>query len=224
MEVYFLKKLILHRSDIRGRNESQNIEECSEAKLQTTSTHFAQTLFLQLQLNPSPIPSPFWAQFKSELRPKLGQHGPKSTKPFPFFSFYFFFPPLAVSSYCFSAIPRLHQLLFRAAPFPHANVTAAPAFFLPPASYHLLSCCMFVPHAAHAANLKISFPTQEQTPPAGHDAHAYLQQLPVTWRPPGLALKANEKEEWRGWPFWVDRKRGLLVFLKGRKSKIRVGQ
>ena len=30
MEVYFLKKLILHRSDILGRNKSQNIEGCSE--------------------------------------------------------------------------------------------------------------------------------------------------------------------------------------------------
>ena len=38
MEVYFLKKLILHRSDIRERNESQNIKKCSEAKLQTAST------------------------------------------------------------------------------------------------------------------------------------------------------------------------------------------
>ena len=85
MEVYFMKKIILHRSDIRGRNESRNIKECSEAKLQTASTHFAQALFLQPQLNPSPIPALFLAPFKSELRPKLGQHGPKSTKPFPFF-------------------------------------------------------------------------------------------------------------------------------------------
>ena len=91
MEVYFLKKLIFHRSEIRGRNESQKIEECLEAKLQTAFTHFAQALFLQPQLNPSPIPPPFWAQFKSELRPKLGQHGPKRTKTFPFF-LHFFLP------------------------------------------------------------------------------------------------------------------------------------
>ena len=58
-KVYFLKKLILHRSDIRGRNESQNIKECSKAKLQTASTHFAQALFLQPQLNPSLIPALF---------------------------------------------------------------------------------------------------------------------------------------------------------------------
>ena len=55
MEVYFLMKLILHRSEIHGRNESQNIKEYSEAKLQTASTHFTQALFLQPQLNPSPI-------------------------------------------------------------------------------------------------------------------------------------------------------------------------
>ena len=30
MKVYFLKKLILHRSDTRGRNESQNTKRCSE--------------------------------------------------------------------------------------------------------------------------------------------------------------------------------------------------
>ena len=59
MEVYFLKKLILQISYICGRNESQNIEECSEVKLQTVSTHFAQALFLQPQLNLSPIPALF---------------------------------------------------------------------------------------------------------------------------------------------------------------------
>ena len=53
VEVYFLKKLILHRSDIRERNENQNIKEYSKAKLQTASTYFAQTLFLQ----PNSIPA-----------------------------------------------------------------------------------------------------------------------------------------------------------------------
>ena len=37
MEVYFLKKLILHRSDIRGRNESQNIEKCSKINVAYSS-------------------------------------------------------------------------------------------------------------------------------------------------------------------------------------------
>ena len=48
-ESLFSEKLILDRSDIFGRNESENIEECSEVKLQTASTHFAQALFLQSQ-------------------------------------------------------------------------------------------------------------------------------------------------------------------------------
>ena len=38
MKVYFLKQLILHRSDTRGRNKSQNIEKCLNVKLQTAST------------------------------------------------------------------------------------------------------------------------------------------------------------------------------------------
>ena len=55
MEVYFLKKLILHRSDIRGRNESQNIEGCLGAKLQ-------KPLLIPPLAPPKPIsfyPSPF---------------------------------------------------------------------------------------------------------------------------------------------------------------------
>ena len=194
------KKWGLKHRRVFGSEAADNLYPFRPNPLPSTPT--------QSQPNSIPFLSPIQVWIEAQVRPTW----PKEHQTLSFFFFLLFFPPLAVSSYCFSAIPRLHQLLFRATPFPHANVTAAPAFFLPPASYHLLSCCMFVPHAAHAANLKISFPTQEQTPPAGHDAHAYLQQLPVTWRPPGLALKANEKEEWRGWPFWLTEKGGCGFF------------
>ena len=55
MEVQFLKKLILHRSNIRGRNESQNIEGCSEQNCR-------QPLPISPKpssLDPSSIPNPF---------------------------------------------------------------------------------------------------------------------------------------------------------------------
>ena len=61
MEVYFLKKLILHRSEIRGRNESQNIEGYSEQNCRKS-----------LLIPPLHLPAHFFetpAQFKVHLRP-----------------------------------------------------------------------------------------------------------------------------------------------------------
>ena len=96
MEVYFLKKLILYRSDIRGRNESQNIEGCSGAKLQ-------EPLLIPPLAPPKPIsfyPSPF---LSTHFPPPFSWPKPKSNAAthFPFLSFSFlffsflFFPPLA---------------------------------------------------------------------------------------------------------------------------------
>ena len=100
MEVYFLKKLILHRSDIRGRNESQNIEGCSGAKLQ-------EPLLIPPLAPPKPIsfyPSPFLSA-QDQFQPIMAHFPPPFSWPkpkpnaathFPFFSFHFlFFPPLA---------------------------------------------------------------------------------------------------------------------------------
>ena len=100
MEVYFLKKLNLHRSDIRGRNESQNIERCSGAKLH-------EPLLIPPLAPPKPIsfyPSPFLSaqdQFQpimAHFPPPFSWPKPKPNAathfPFLFFSF-LFFPPLA---------------------------------------------------------------------------------------------------------------------------------
>ena len=138
MEVYFSKKLTLNRSNIFGKNEGQNIKECSEVKLQTTIAHFAQTHFLQPQLNSSLIPAFFWAPFKSELKPKLGQHGPKSTRPFPFF-LHFLFPPTWILlpcalQLCSSTTAKLLHCCFYSScllPFPMHQQTQQPLQPLP---------------------------------------------------------------------------------------------
>ena len=62
MEVYFLKKLNLHQSDICGRNESQNIEGCSEQNDRKTllipPLYSFQPISLKFQPNLRPISSP----------------------------------------------------------------------------------------------------------------------------------------------------------------------
>ena len=95
MEVYFLKKLILHRSDIRGRNESQNIEGCSGAKLQ-------EPLLIPPFAPPKPIsfyPSPFLSA-QDQFQPIMAHFPPPFSWPklkpnaathFPFLSFSFLF-------------------------------------------------------------------------------------------------------------------------------------
>ena len=76
MEVYFLKKLILHRSDIRGRNESQNIGECSGAKLQ-------EPLLIPPFAPPKPIsfyPSPFLSA-QDQFQPIMAHFPPPFSWP-----------------------------------------------------------------------------------------------------------------------------------------------
>ena len=61
VEVYFLKQLILHRSNILGRNENQNIEGCSEQNCRKS-----------LLIPPLHLPAHFFetpTQFKAHLRP-----------------------------------------------------------------------------------------------------------------------------------------------------------
>ena len=104
MEVYFLKKLILHRSDIRGRNESQNIKGCSGVKLQ-------EPLLIPPLAPPKPIsfyPNPFLLA-QDQFQPIMAHFPPPFSWPKPkpnavthflfFFSFlsfpFHFFPPLA---------------------------------------------------------------------------------------------------------------------------------
>ena len=104
MKVYFLKKLILHRSDIRGRNESRNIRGCSGAKLQ-------EPLLIPPFAPPKPIsfyPNPFLSA-QDQFQPIMAHFPPPFSWPkpkpnaathfpffFSFFSFSFlFFPPLA---------------------------------------------------------------------------------------------------------------------------------
>ena len=106
MEVYFLKKLILHRSDIRGRNESRNIGGCSGAKLQ-------EPLLIPPFAPPKPIsfyPSPFLSA-QDQFQPIMAHFPPPFSWPKPkpnaathffffsflSFSFLFFFSPTCPS-------------------------------------------------------------------------------------------------------------------------------
>ena len=79
MEVYFLKKLILHRSDIRGRNESQNIEGCLEQNyrrpllippLCTSQAHFLQSKLIFFNPSHSFETRPMLAHFCYEAQGK----------------------------------------------------------------------------------------------------------------------------------------------------------
>ena len=105
MEVYFLKKLILHRSDICGRNESQNIEGCSGAKLQ-------EPLLIPPLAPPKPIsfyPSPFLST-QDQFKPIMAHFPPPFSWPkpkpnaathflfFPFPFLFFSFPHLPITS------------------------------------------------------------------------------------------------------------------------------
>ena len=100
MEVYFLKKLILHRSDIRERNESQNIEGCSGAKL-------LEPLLIPPLAPPKPIsfyPNPFLS-VQDQFQPIMAHFPPPFLWPKPkpnaatHFPFFFFsFPHLPITS------------------------------------------------------------------------------------------------------------------------------
>ena len=135
MEVYFLKKLILHRSNIRGRNESQNIEGCSGAKLQEPllipplappkSISFYPNPFLSAQDQFQPIMAHFPPPF---LWPKLK---PNAATHFLFFLFLFLF-----FSFLSPTCPSLHSF------FSHA----VSLFLQPP---YLLQSAPFSPLSHH---------------------------------------------------------------------------
>ena len=113
MEVYFLKKLILHRSDIRGRNESQNIEGCSGAKLQ-------EPLLIPPLAPPKPIsfyPSPFLSA-QDQFQPIMAHFPPPFLWPKPKPNAATHFPSLFFLSFPF--------LFFS---FPHLPITSP--FLLP---------------------------------------------------------------------------------------------
>ena len=80
MEVYFLNKLILYQSDIRGRNESQNIEGCSEQNCRrpllispicTSQAHFPSTQTHYHQIDPL-FYLHLWPKLWPTSRPKSG--------------------------------------------------------------------------------------------------------------------------------------------------------
>ena len=250
MEVYFLKKLILHRSDICGRNESQNIEKCSEAKLQIAFTHFAQALFLQPQLNPSPIPPPFWAQFKSELRPKLGQHGPKSTRSFPFFFTFFLFPPLAWTIIIFYMIFLLPCTCLAAHPMPllcspsqpsldqwtslwtsrQGSYTSRPITPIPYSSQPPCTCFCTTTAPAQACKVACSptFLANLTWSPSPQKTSLHTPCMPLTPRLStllpmlGLDYKSQGGTRYKGLAIWVEKEKGASwLFGFGRTEKER---
>ena len=134
MEVYFLKKLILHRSNIRERNESQNIGGCSGAKLQepllippfcTSQAHFLQSK--PISFNPSPLPST-WPTFHLhfQAQTKAQCNGPTLS-----LSFLFFFSKLQLTCH-----------------FCHHHSSSASAQLSSPS---LCSCCSKKCQAIHAS-------------------------------------------------------------------------
>ena len=134
MEVYFLKKLILHRSDIRGRNESRNIGGCSGAKLQ-------EPLLIPPFAPPKPIsfyPSPFLSA-QDQFQPIMAHFPPPFSWPKPkpnaathflFFLFFLFLFFSFLSPTCPSLPPF----------FSHAtSLFLQPPYLLQSAPFSLLS-------------------------------------------------------------------------------------
>ena len=167
MEVYFLKKLILHRSDIFGRNESQNIEGCSGAKLQ-------EPLLIPPFAPPKPIsfyPSPFLSA-QDQFQPIMAHFPPPFSWPklkpnaathFPFLFFSFLSPTCLSLPFFFSHAaslflqpPYLLQpahspitfpfLLLCILPSSHLHITFP--FFFSFLSPHLPIISLFFSHAA----------------------------------------------------------------------------
>ena len=135
MEVYFLKKLILHRSDIRGRNESQNIGECSGAKLQ-------EPLLIPPFAPPKPIsfyPSPFLSA-QDQFQPIMAHFPPPFLwpKPKPNAATHFLFFLFLFFSFLSPTCPSL--------PFFFSHATSL--FLQPP----------YLPQSAPSASSPITFP------------------------------------------------------------------
>ena len=59
--------MTLHRVDICGKKEDQNIKKCSEAKLQTATVHSAHCTSQAHFLQPRPNSSPTWPIFHLHL-------------------------------------------------------------------------------------------------------------------------------------------------------------
>ena len=165
MEVYFLKKLILHRSEILGRNESQNIEGCLGAKLQ-------EPLLIPPLAPPKPIsfyPNPFLSA-QDQFQPIIAHFPPPFSWPklkpnaathFPFFFLFFFF-----------------SFLF----FPHLPITSPfllPCYQPPLQPHYLLQSAPFNPLSHH---FPLSSPMQTPITPLAH--HFPLFPLLVfCWQP-----------------------------------------
>ena len=133
MEVYFLKKLILYRSDIRGRNESQNIEKCSEAKLQ-------EPLLIPPLAPPKPIsfyPNPFLSA-QDQFQPITAHFPPPFLWPKP--------KPNAATHFLFFPFPF---------PFLFFSFPTCPS--LPPFFSHAISLFLQPPYLLQSAPSPITF-------------------------------------------------------------------
>ena len=135
MEVYFLKKLILYRSNIFGRNKSQNIEGCSGAKLQ-------EPLLIPPLAPPKPIsfyPSPFLSA-QDQFQPIMAHFPPPFSWPKP--------KPNAATHFLFFSFLSFPFLFFS---FPHLPITSP---FLLPCYQPLLQ----PPYLLQSAPSPITFP------------------------------------------------------------------
>ena len=165
MEVYFLKKLILQRSNIRGRNESQNIKLCSK---QNYRSHCS---FLPLHLL-----SPFSSTQAHSFQPRTNSSPSWPTSHLHFLvqteaqcNNPFSFPFLFLSPTC----PSL--------PFFFSHATSPLTTTLPPTtsplSHHFL---LFLPCKLPSPHLPITFPFFLSLFPAG----SHLKTFPWLYKRP----------------------------------------
>ena len=191
------------------------MEKYSEAKLQTAFTHFAQALFLQSQLNSSPIPAFFWAPFKSELKPKLGPTWPKEHQVLFIFSAFSFSSHVNSSpcalQLCSSTTAKLslaHEELFlhsNASTCSSMNVLfphAAQAIPSSTSSRHThLFCCLPTAHAPSSAACQQAFHakancSRETSPIYGYKSHAKERMgLASCWQGLANRRKKGRKKE-----------------------------
>ena len=168
----------LHRFDICRKNEGQNYEECSKAKLQTTTAHSAhctsQTHFLQ----PRPNSSPTWPTFHLHL---LTQTKAQDNGPIFFFLFFSCFQPTCMLFYPpFISLYFLHSLAFSSCthhfpPFQPSPITPF-AHLIPFSSPMQITMLLQTAilhqsahHAAHALSLlAATLQDATNTPPFGY--------------------------------------------------------
>ena len=206
------KKWGLKHRRVFGSEAADNLYPFRPNPLPSTPT--------QSQPNSIPFLSPIQVWIEAQVRPTW----PKEHQTLSFFFLFTFFPPTCCV-----------QLLFLC--HPTSSPTSVQSYTLSPCKRDSSSSLLPSPRKLPpAVLLHVRSPRSPCCQLENFFSHARADTSSRPWCPclspattshvkaPWLGFKSQWKRRVKGLAILVDRKRGLLVFLKGRKSKIRVGQ